>query len=559
MRCLLVLLGVSILAGQDLDTVVDKKNRKVASVLDQVERAAERELYLKIYRETTPLVRRSLAAEFLREYPDSWLLAQVLEAASKAAMEMNDLPAAIYYGKQSLRLYPENPLLLAPMAILQAKRGERKAAVANAEAVLDYLDRFAAPAGMPDKQWNPVRDSLRESALQIVGEERRVISSARRRADPQQAYAGSAACQRCHTAQYAAWQQTGMARMLRPVAAANVIGEFAGDYRESGGPALAKPSRQRDAFFIDVRRATGQWDRFPVDFTIGSKWQQAYATRTATGELHVLPIQYNLLEKKWLNYWKTIDPEGSERADTGAFHEMRRVTSYQQNCAPCHTSQVRENSFSEPGVNCEMCHGPSAAHAAGEPSKLQFSKVSNRAFVEVCAQCHAQSVMRSPQVFPPRYERRPYVEFSRKAFYRDGRFRETTFIVEAFERSACFRKGEAHCGSCHDPHPADAATNPTSLKFRSEPDRMCLQCHAATYTGVKHTKHPPASAASRCVECHMPKNMNGLLFLARNHQIDDRPDAAMTERFGQRESPNACLGCHAERTTQWIGEQLRSW
>ena len=196
MRCLLVLLGVSILAGQDLDTVVDKKNRKVASVLDQVERAAERELYLKIYRETTPLVRRSLAAEFLREYPDSWLLAQVLEAASKAAMEMNDLPAAIYYGKQSLRLYPENPLLLAPMAILQAKRGERKAAVANAEAVLDYLDRFAAPAGMPDKQWNPVRDSLRESALQIVGEERRVISSARRRADPQQAYAGSAACQR---------------------------------------------------------------------------------------------------------------------------------------------------------------------------------------------------------------------------------------------------------------------------------------------------------------------------------------------------------------------------
>jgi hypothetical protein len=57
----------------------------------------------------------------------------------------------------------------------------------------------------------------------------------------------------------------------------------------------------------------------------------------------------------------------------------------------------------------------------------------------------------------------------------------------------------------------------------------------------------------------MPKIMNSLLFLARSHQIDDKPDAAMTARFGQRESPNACLICHAERNTEWIAEQLRSW
>jgi hypothetical protein len=33
----------------------------------------------------------------------------------------------------------------------------------------------------------------------------------------------------------------------------------------------------------------------------------------------------------------------------------------------------------------------------------------------------------------------PLGEFSRKTFYKDGRFRETTFIVESLLRSACFK------------------------------------------------------------------------------------------------------------------------
>jgi predicted CXXCH cytochrome family protein len=71
---------------------------------------------------------------------------------------------------------------------------------------------------------------------------------------------------------------------------------------------------------------------------------------------------------------------------------------------------------------------------------------------------------------------RPYAEFSRRAFYKDGRFRETTFIVEALTRSACYRKGNAQCASCHDPHPTNPEQNLTSLKFRDNPDQMCFQC-----------------------------------------------------------------------------------
>jgi hypothetical protein len=98
-----------------------------------------------------------------------------------------------------------------------------------------------------------------------------------------------------------------------------------------------------------------------------------------------------------------------------------------------------------------------------------------------------------------------------------------------------------------------------SLKHRDKPDTMCLQCHSPSLSDVRHTKHPTSSEGARCTSCHMPKIMNSLMFRAASHQIDDKPDAAMTAQFGATESPNACLLCHAERNTLWVSEQLRSW
>ena len=151
--------------------------------------------------------------------------------------------------------------------------------------------------------------------------------------------------------------------------------------------------------------------------------------------------------------------------------------------------------------------------------------------------------------FFPAYLSQPYGDLTRRAFFKDGRFRETTFIVEAFRRTACFRKGQAHCGHCHQPHAADSSTNPTSLKFRDQPDRMCLQCHAKFAANASaHTHHATSSDTSRCVACHMPRITNSVLFRARTHQIDDIPNAEMTARFGPEESPNACLLCRLGKT-----------
>jgi predicted CXXCH cytochrome family protein len=158
--------------------------------------------------------------------------------------------------------------------------------------------------------------------------------------------------------------------------------------------------------------------------------------------------------------------------------------------------------------------------------------------------------------------RQPFGEFSRKGFYKDGRFRQTTFMVEALERSQCYKKAAVNCGTCHDPHSHDAAGNPTSLKLRDQPDLMCIGCHTQfqdSARAAQHSHHAPQSEGSRCVSCHMPRIMDALLFRARYHQIDDIPNAEMTKRFGQEESPNACLLCHKEKNADWALQQLSGW
>ena len=222
--------------------------------------------------------------------------------------------------------------------------------------------------------------------------------------------------------------------MLRtPYQPENVIGDFqknneyytGGDIEylhgklSSTGPSDAKLFARmvvRDGrHYFDIKQSDGQWHSYPVDYTIGSKWQQAYATKLPNGQIHVFPIQYNVREGKWINYWKSLDGPGTERSDPYNFERLDDSTSYQAKCAVCHTSQLRtipgaglgEDSFEfrEPGIGCEMCHGPSALHIASITNgttydkrpldpPVDFRKISNRDFVAICAQCHMQSALR---------------------------------------------------------------------------------------------------------------------------------------------------------------------
>jgi predicted CXXCH cytochrome family protein len=659
--------------AQEIDTAIPSSAKRF-TILDQIERPKERQAFLALYKKRNPGQRLDIARSFLSAYPDSWLLAEVYDIAAKACIDIGDFHDAVVYAQESLRLLPENPLLLVPMANVQVEQGLYRAGERSARDALEYLGRFSHPSSIREADWPAIKKQLEASSLyalgrvELLGERRlgdavadlsraaelnpqdaeieyllglaelarhdresaaRAFAAATRLSGPARVralselrelgrnaadfppapappaheppaispgrYAGSEICRTCHASQYSAWQQTGMARMFRPYEQENVFGDFTkhNRFEEAAGEWPARTITEGDRYYLDFRGADGTWQRYPIDFTIGSKWQQAYATRLSNGEIHVFPVQYNKVERSWVNYWKIIDPPISERADVGLFHTMSIQTNYQTNCAPCHTSQLRTRKpgsaeprdmvFNEGGVNCEMCHGPSGGHVeamrAGRPytrgpedPPVVFAKLNNREYLAVCGQCHMQSAVRergpqgqwnysgSAKDFHAGYTSRPLTDFSRRAFYKDGRFRETTFIGEAFMRSACYRRGKAQCGNCHNPHPADAATNPTSLKHLNQPNQMCLQCHTDYASRIEaHTHHAASSEGSRCVSCHMPRIMNSLLFLARTHQIDDMPRADATLRFGQKESPNACLLCHRDKDAPWVAARLQIW
>lgn len=700
-------------AGQDLETTLQPQRDHVISVFDEVKDAGERQALVDLYKFRKPGERAGAAERFLSAYPQSDFLADVDELAAKAYVDEGDIQRALLHARRSLKIMPENPLLLVTMANAADTAGLPEDAQQFATRALFYLPVIAGPSPIPKRDWPAIQREMQASCLVILarrslaraldiqaGKKRAVllgsaksnlrqalsldsgdeaaryllgmdelafgdrdaaagvfarvagsnggfaaqateklkeiyplstadktfddfVKRARERPDdvapavaiqskPLPEYAGSQACRLCHAQISESWSHTGMARMLRPYRPENIIGDFTqnnvvrtGEHDEwrdgrlllqpgTGAP-VARMLIDKGRHYFQVKEQDGEWRRYSVDYTIGSKWEQAYVTRLPNGELHVFPLQYNVRLHQWVDFWKVLDPPGSPRADLSRWGKFDIWTNYEANCAACHTSQLRNRNgggfeagqleFREPGVACEMCHGPSQKHVnAMRTGKLyektpweppvDFSKINSREFLKVCSQCHMQSAIRNPGPhgelnysregdFVPTYLRRPLTEFSRKGFYKDGRFRQTTFIVEAFSRSQCFQTGNATCASCHEVHTRDPASNPVSLRFPKEPDRMCLQCHATYQLPVdqaRHARHAAATKGVQCVDCHMPRITEALLFQARSHRIDDIPDPAMTARFGREGSPNACVLCHrsAVSATQLFAEWSRN-
>jgi len=670
------------------------------TLLDEIDDPGERKAYVALFRKQNAQDRRRSAVDFLQQYPQSWFLLQAYEIAAKASIDLGDNKSAIQFGRESLKLLPENPLLLVPIADVETQEGNSAGATQDARMALSCLDRFLRPAVFSEKEWTALEKQLRATSYYILGkvatgqgldakgpdrdsklqeaedfasksfylnpsdsaaayllglirlargnlkgaaiafatsyqqegplkekagkhlqaiyahwpskpaqefdafvrdlaatdgpdQEPESAQESIHAGGPAPRYAGSQSCQSCHPREYSGWQNTGHAKMFRAYKFENVFGDFNNaTYADETGKVVARFTHDETQHYFDIMDIYGKWHRYRVDYTIGAKWQQTYAIRLPDGEIQVMPLQYNRDQKRWSAFWKMIDAPKSERAQVTNFPKLGPETAYLAHCGPCHTSQLRATTtkspepkdlaIAEPGINCEMCHGPSGDHEASmrlakpgykPPLKLQveFGKVSSQDYVAICGQCHLQSMVLTmgpegevnyrhfSDTFYMHYRSRPYGEFALRAFYKDGRFRVVSFIVESFFRSKCYQEGHAHCGHCHDFHPSERS-NIRALKFLDNPDQMCLQCHPEYAARLEaHTHHAAKSEGSRCAACHMPKIMNSVMFKTMTHQLDDIPNAEMTARYGQENSPNACLICHKDKDIAWLKAELGKW
>jgi len=85
---------------------------------------------------------------------------------------------------------------------------------------------------------------------------------------------------------------------------------------------------------------------------------------------------------------------------------------------------------------------------------------------------------------------------------------------------------------------------------------LCGQCHLATkYETASHHHHATGSAGAQCANCHMPATNYMLIDPRRDHSLRvPRPDLSVS--LG---TPNACNGCHRDKSPQWAAEATKNW
>ena len=164
-------LGCHFLAdqGQEFDTVASSQNRKAYTIADQVESELERRALTGLFAPNLAPEKARLAQVFLASFPTSWLLPQALEIASKAFIELDDYSQALRYGRESLDLLPENPLLLVPLANVYIQQSQLADARVSAKLALRYLDEFAPPLSVGAAKWPTISRQLKASAYFALG------------------------------------------------------------------------------------------------------------------------------------------------------------------------------------------------------------------------------------------------------------------------------------------------------------------------------------------------------------------------------------------------------
>jgi len=245
-------------------------------------------------------------------------------------------------------------------------------------------------------------------------------------------YAGSDACRRCHPQQSTAHARTGHARSLSP-APPGSPGEWAFG---AGLQAITYVSHVDENYYLEH----------------GLSW---YA---ATKSLALTPGHRTPAGERY----RTFDPGAA----------ILR-------CFQCHsTGPLRLGAGfriepSEPGVQCEACHGPGGDHAASQKPLRNPKRLPAPEINQLCGACH----------------RKPAAAGDDTDWTNPWNTRhQPLYLAE----SACFRqsKGALSCLTCH---PAHTPANQSAATY----DRACAGCHA-------RPRHRTAVTGRTCVSCHMP-------------------------------------------------------
>ena len=416
-------------------------------------------------------------------------------------------------------------------------------------------------------------------------------------------YVGSAECATCHPDHHASWSRTFHRTMTQRPTPTAVRGSFDGRPVTLFG-ATARPFRDGDRFFLELPAEGGGTRIAEVALATGSRRYQQYFEKIGRGAgtcFRRLPLLWHIGEGRWMHLNGVfLEPDD----DDWSVH----ASIWNENCIFCHTTapepgilnfeeradrtrRTYDSAVGELGIACETCHGPGAEHVArnrdplhryfGEAHKGSVAprRLDHERSTALCAQCHGQrlpeprdrieqwlhggpSFRPGDDLFahvapisrdtPPLTEEQP--DLFRNRFWGDGTPRLTAHEYQGVSTSPCYLRGELSCSSCHLAHGGDPRG---MIDDAMRGDRACTQCHAAIARDVaQHTGHRADGPGSRCLDCHMPRIVYGVLSVHRSHRIEV-PDPA---RDGENGRPHACTLCHVDKTLSWSADAMnRIW
>ena len=407
------------------------------------------------------------------------------------------------------------------------------------------------------------------------------------------AYRTSSTCAPCHLDHVASWRRTFHRTMTQQATPLAIEAPFDGRPVEVMG-VRSVPRRRGDAFFLDtLDPRSGRVVPHPIARVTGSRRMQQFETREDDRYVR-LPLAWSMEEKRWLHLSEVFfHPDGED------FHAVRAV--WDLNCIFCHTTKPAPgldasdrlaSRSAELGIACEACHGPGEEHARRmrsplrryafrvthpvDPTIVNPGRLDKVASVQVCGHCHGQRLpaerdrireilSRGDPYTPGEDLTRTFVPVTEESvlgsfsfaprFWADGSPRLTAYEYQGMLRSPCYRRGPMTCLSCHTMHAGDPRGQ---MRPDLPGDAICTQCHAG-YAGVRlaaHTGHRPESTGSRCIACHMPPVVYGIMTWHPTHEISSPdPRAAAGLR-----KPDACTVCHSGRSLAWAVERsLRFW
>jgi tetratricopeptide (TPR) repeat protein len=405
-------------------------------------------------------------------------------------------------------------------------------------------------------------------------------------------FVGRAACENCHAEEARRWKGSHHDLAMQPADGKTVIGNFQNASFTHFG--VTSTFFQRDGkFFARTDGPDGKLHDYEITYTFGVYPLQQYLIAFPGGRYQALNVCWDARPareggQRWFHlYPKEAVPHDDPLHWTGLYQNWNFM------CAECHSTNVRkgyrpeenryETTYSEIDVSCEACHGPGSAHAIwgaavragkakandadkglvfalGDPVKASWifdpqTGIARRSVprtshveIETCGRCHARrSVVAAEYTYgkPLADTHRP-VFLERGLYYADGQIEDEVYEYESFLQSKMYANGVS-CSDCHNPH---------DLKVPVAADRVCALCHQPEkFETPAHHFHKAGSKGASCMACHMPTRNSMVVHARHDHSFRiPRPD--LTVKIG---TPNACNGCHRDRSAAWASEAALRW